>query len=522
LDERTERNRVLYNILSVVFKRKVLLPILCVVSFLLIIFFTFLVTPIYKATAKILIRPNPQQQIILFKDLATPGEEFRAVNPAANLIQILTSQEMAQQTVEKFGLAERLEKKKNEPEQLRDKIKAFLFRVITSPIALARNLNLLQIKEKNFFADAVEDLMEDAEDIKLEEDTNVINLSIWEETPKLSSDIANYMAKRLISKSSELEQTSARNAFDFAKGQVKRAERTLRHSEDELSKFMQKEKIISLEEQKKAKLDELFKVEGQYIDVKVGLSEARAKLEEMREEISHQKQILSHSTTVANNPVMTTLKNSLNSIEIQLAGDSEKFTESSKSMKSLRAQLGKNRAKIEEELKMIMRSDNTTLHSIHSDLPNQYIQLITNVAALQARKDALEKEIDTIKAETFSLSAKEIELERLDRKIKTNEKLYSNLLDKFSELEVQKVSQISGYDLKIIDPAFIPEGAKPDRPKWILVLPLGFIGSILLSFATVFFIEYWDDSVKSPNDIEDRLGLPVLCTVADLNITKKR
>jgi len=475
-----------------------------------------LTTPIYKATAKILIRPNPQQQIILFKDLATPGEEFRTVNPAANLIQILTSQEMARQTVEKFELAERLRKKTDEPDQLRDRIKGFLFRVITSPITLARNLGLLEMKEKNFFADAVEEFMEDAEDIKLEEDTNVINLSIWEETPKLSSDIANYMANRLISKSSELEQTSARNAFDFAKGQVKRADRTLRHSEDELFRFLKKEKIISLEEQKKAKLDELFKVEDQYIDVKVRLSEARAKLEEMREEISRQKQILSHSTTVANNPVVTALKNSLNDIEIQLAGDSEKFTESSKSMKSLKAQLEKNRAKIEEELRMIMQSNNATLYSIHSDLPNQYIQLVTDAAALEAKKNTLEKEIAVIKTEASSLSVKEIELERLNRNIVTNEKIYTSLLDKLSELEVQKLSQMSGYDLKIIDKAFIPEDANPDWPKWILVIPLGFMGSIFLSFVTVFFIEYWDESVKSPREIEERIGLSVLCTVPNM------
>ncbi len=79
---------------------------------------------------------------------------------------------------------------------------------------------------------------------------------------------------------------------------------------------------------------------------------------------------------------------------------------------------------------------------------------------------------------------------------------------------------MSGYDLKIIDKAFIPEDASPDWPKWILVIPLGFMGSMLLSFGTVFFIEYWDESFKSPKEIEDRLGLPVLCTITDINKKK--
>jgi uncharacterized protein involved in exopolysaccharide biosynthesis len=489
---------------------------LCTTSFALIIFFTFLTTPIYEATAKILIRPNPQLQLILFKDLATPGKEFPRINPAGNLIQILTSQEMAQQVVKKFRLDERLRKKTEEPEELRNVVKRSLVKAITYPIRVIQNLRKVEKRPPNYFADAVEYLIEEVEDIQLQEGTDVISLSIWEETPKLSSDIANYMAKRLIIKSHELDQSSAGNAYDFTKEQVQVAEKTLRISENELLRFKKKENIISLEEQKEAKLKELHRLEGEYINVKVALSEERAKLEQMRGEISRQKQILSHSTIVANNPVVTALRNSLNNTEIQLAGDLERFTKSSKNVKRLRAQSIEGRAKIKEELKKITQSDIATLYSIHSDLPNEYIQLTINVASLEAKKGALEKEIDTLKAETFSLSTKEIELEKLNRKIETNEKLHSSLSDKFSELEVQKASQMSGYDLKTIDTAFIPEDAKPDRPKWILVIPLGFIGSMLLGFGTVFFIEYWDESFKSPREIEERIGLPVLCTVPNM------
>ena len=75
---------------------------------------------------------------------------------------------------------------------------------------------------------------------------------------------------------------------------------------------------------------------------------------------------------------------------------------------------------------------------------------------------------------------------------------------------------MSGYDLKIIDKGFVPEDENPDWPKWILVISLGFMGSLLLSFGAIFFIEYWDESFKSPYEIEDCLALPVLCTMPDV------
>ncbi|NVM20223.1 MAG: hypothetical protein HWN68_00400 [Desulfobacterales bacterium] len=520
MDEIPEKNLILYNILYTIFRRKVALISLSATSFLLIIFSTFLTTPTYKGTTKILIRSNPQQQLILFKDLATPGREAPKINPASNLIQILTGQQMAQQVVDRFRLDERLRRKKEKPEELHGLIKQFLVKLVkavTYPITLVKNLVGVEGQPSNFFSDAVDRLVEEAEDIQLEEESNVINLSIWEETPKLSSDIANYMAELLIERSAELEQVNTKQAYDFTREQLKAAEATLRDSEAELLQFREKNGIVSLEEQKKAKLDELHMVENQHINVKTELSEAKARLDELRKRISAQKKLLSDSPIFANNLVVKELINSLNSAEIRLAGELEKFTESSKSVKSLRAQTSESREKIEKELKAMMKSDSAILASIHPDLPKDYAQITANFAALAAKQVSLEKEMNALKAEAFLLSVLETKLESLNRRRETNESLYKNLLDKHSELEVLKASQMSGHDLKIIDKAFVPEDASPDRPNWILVIPFGFMASLLLSVGSVFFIEYWDETFKSAGEIEQRLGLTVLCTVPDMN-----
>jgi uncharacterized protein involved in exopolysaccharide biosynthesis len=485
-------------------------------SFVLIIFFTFLTAPVFKATSKILIRSNPQQQLILFQDLATPSREAAQVNPASNLVQILTSQEMAQEVVQKFELDERLRKRVEEPEHLRDVIKQFLLNSIKYPITLAKDLGILEGKPTNYFADAVEEFIEDAEDIELEEDTYVINLSIWERQPKLSSDIANFMSNKLISKSNQLEQVNAQEAYEFTHKQLKDAENALYNSEEKLLRFKEENQIINLVEQINAKLGELHKVESEYIGVKTALAEARAKLDEMRAKIHVQKKHLMNSPSIVENSVIRELIQSQNMAEIKLAGDMEKFSESSIEVKGLKAQASESREKIEKELESITQSESAILRSIHPNLPNEYVNIIANVAALEAKKRSIETELKNLEAEAYSLSLKQTSLERLNRHKHTNEKLYETLLDKYSQLEVQKAFQQSGYDLKIIDKAYIPDDAKPDRPKWILVLPLGLIGSLILSFAAVFFIDYWDESFKLPSEIEERVGLPVLCTVSDM------
>lgn len=488
----------------------------CAISFCLIVFFTYLKTPTYKASAKILIRANPQQQLILFRDLSTPSRQMPAVNPASDLIQILTGQETAQQVVEKFQLDERLQKKAEKPQDLRGRIKKSLVVGVTSVPDLIRDIIGVEKEPRNYFADAVEELMKDAEDIQLEEKTNVINLSVWEETPSTAADIANYMTELLIEKSSELEQLNARKAYDFTKGQVKDAEKALDESEKALLEFRKRNKVISIEEEKDAKLLELQKVEGELIDAKTAYSEAQARLDDMNKKIATQKRLLLESPMLANNVVMKELVTSLNRAEVELAAELEKYTESSESVKALRAKTSENKAKIEKELKAMLQNDSAILQSVHPDLPNEYAHHTANVAALKAKKDALQEVKEALKAEAFSLSEMEAELERLERRKETNESLFANLLDKYSQLGVQQVSQISGYDLKIIDKAFVPEDARPDQPKWILVIPLGIMASLFLSIGAVFFIDYWDDTFKCPAEVEDRVDLPVLCTVPDI------
>lgn len=520
MDETLERNQVLYNVLYTVFRRKVSLTMLCGLFVLLILLVTFLAKPTYKATTKILIRPNPQQQLILFKDLATPGQDTQPVNPARNLIQILTGREMAREVVQKFELDKKIRGEEKEPEKPAEPMNRFeeaLSKAINSMIAVVRGAFGEEKAPKNYVEEAVQRLIDKAEDIQLEEGSHVINLSIWEEAPELASDIANFMAQRLIERSAELEQVDATQAYDFTKRQIESAEMDLRKSEAALLQFREKNGIISLEEQKASRLQELDRLEAESISTRTAFSEVKAQLEELRMQIPPQKKVLSESPAGSNDGEMKELVSSLNKAEIELAGMLEKFTEENKSVTNLRAKISEIKDRIEKRLEAIMQSENAILASIHPSLPKEYSKLTSDFAALKAKQEALDSAIDALEAEAFSLSKKETELERLNRHRETTQRLYTNLLDKYTQLEVQKAFHMSGYDVKIIDKAFLAEDARPDRPKWSLVIPLGFIGSLLLSFVVVFFIEYWDESFKSPRDVEQRLDVDVLCTVPDMS-----
>ncbi|HHX66393.1 MAG TPA: hypothetical protein GX702_16065 [Chloroflexi bacterium] len=66
--------------------------------------------------------------------------------------------------------------------------------------------------------------------------------------------------------------------------------------------------------------------------------------------------------------------------------------------------------------------------------------------------------------------------------------------------------------IRVIEPAQVPES--PVRPKVIQnSLPAAVLG-LMLAGGVAFLIEYLDDSIRGPGDIEDRLGLAILGTIA--------
>lgn len=89
-----------------------------------------------------------------------------------------------------------------------------------------------------------------------------------------------------------------------------------------------------------------------------------------------------------------------------------------------------------------------------------------------------------------------------------------------SEVFIEKVKVMMGSeDVKIMDAAQIPE--KPVKPKILLNIAVAGLLGLMLSFGLVFLLEYLDNTLKSEDDIEKVLGIPVLAAIPYVQNKKK-
>jgi len=77
-----------------------------------------------------------------------------------------------------------------------------------------------------------------------------------------------------------------------------------------------------------------------------------------------------------------------------------------------------------------------------------------------------------------------------------------------------EVADIMKMDnVQLIDPAKVPD--EPVKPRPVLNMAIAGLLGLMVSLGVIFLIEYLDNTVKTPQDIENRIGLPVLGSIPD-------
>lgn len=93
-----------------------------------------------------------------------------------------------------------------------------------------------------------------------------------------------------------------------------------------------------------------------------------------------------------------------------------------------------------------------------------------------------------------------------------NPEMASNIANKVAEVFITKVVDIMKVEnVKVIDKAEVPEN--PVKPNKKMNVAVGFLLGLMLGFGVIFLIEYFDNTIKTTDDIKKYLDLPVIGTI---------
>ena len=134
--------------------------------------------------------------------------------------------------------------------------------------------------------------------------------------------------------------------------------------------------------------------------------------------------------------------------------------------------------------------------------------------SFEAQLERLDAQIKESEAGISALDPieEEAQIERLRADLTKYQASYSELLQSYEELRVAEANSVS--TVVQVEPA-VPD-LDPVRPRTLMNTALAIVVGGMLGLGAVFLIEYLDDTVKSPEQVERTLGLPVLGTIAKI------
>jgi polysaccharide biosynthesis transport protein len=147
-----------------------------------------------------------------------------------------------------------------------------------------------------------------------------------------------------------------------------------------------------------------------------------------------------------------------------------------------------------------------TENDIHTQVARIKGSINSQYKAVVANEKALNDKLGELRGEALDLRSRSVNYTILMREVDTNRSLYDGVLQQYRELGVASDAEVN--NVSVLDRAQLPGApASPSLPtNLILALGLG----VAAAAGAVWLIEVLDDTFKTTEDFEERLGIPVL------------
>ncbi len=452
---------------------------------------TFTMKPIYRGTTTIQInKENPQ--IVDFK-------EILAVNTMdmdyyQTQYKILESRSLARRVIHTLKLQEH-------PQFLPEKESAFqawkanLLRSITSFWQSADQRSALKQDPDETEKESLL-INRFLKQLKVEpiRNSRLVKIHFDSHEPELSSRIANELASTYIQQNLETRFYATEQAKEWLTKQLEDLKAKVERADEALQAFGSRHDIISLEEKENVIIQRLNE-----------LNEAltKAEAERMGKEALYRQTKGSSGDSlpsILENKLIMDLKQALIQLEGQYMKLSETFKPEHPEMVKLRTQIKTIRTRLEDETQRII-----------TGIQNEYESSLR-------REKLLRESFEAQKRRVMEMKEKAIQYNILKREADTNKELYRGLLQRMKEAGVS--AGIMASNIQVVDRAERP--IKPHRPNKALNLILSAVVGLFLGVGLAFFIEYLDNTVKTPEDVEQLIRLPSFGMVPEISQHRRK
>jgi uncharacterized protein involved in exopolysaccharide biosynthesis len=415
----------------------------------------FVQTPVYQASATVLIEPEPPKILNIQEvtPMGGPTQEYYRTQ-----YELMTSRPIVDKVIEALNLRARMP----ELQRSADPARTLQNGIIVEP---RRNTRLVAVKFEH-------------------------------PHPQLAAEVTNALARQYVKHNLDIKLRGAQEAMTWLNEQMTNLRGKVQESSVALQNYRVKAGIMGLQEQRQITAQKIMDFNKQYLESQAQRLSVEAKLNELQR-VTGQGGAQT-IFTVADSQLIQKLKQEASELEVAKAKLSKTYKEKHPEILKVDAQIDQVSQRIDAEIRNMMRA------------------VQTEFRVARAREETLLGNVNRLRTEAQELNEKEIQYLNLQRDADSNQQLYEAVLKRLKETGI--TGGLETNNVSVIEDATPPR--LPIRPRKGVTLLVSVLLGLLVGAGTALTIEYFDTTVKTPDDVERYLGLPVIGIVPQFSVKR--
>jgi len=434
--------------LRVLRKHRWLIAGVFLVTVITVAIWTFLQVAVFEAASTVLIEPEPPR-VLNIQEVTPMGTSSWDPNYYPTQYEIMKSRPVLDKAIESQGLKKRVPAigESREP-----------YRVLRSMLTIEPKRN-----------------------------TRLILVKVEYPDPGLAADMANAVANAYTQYNLDLKLKGARDALTWLTGEAGALKRKVEESSQALQNYRARAGILGAQEQRQITAQKIMDFNKAYLEAQAQRLSVEAKFKELTL-IAKDKSGAQTIFTVADNLLIQKLKAEASALEIEKSKLLKTYKDQHPEILKIDAQIRQTSQKLDGEIQTMLRA------------------VQTEYMVAKAREETLQQNVNQLKREGQDLNEKEIQALALQREADSNQQLYEAVLKRFKETGV--AGGLETNNVRIVEEATAPN--VPVKPRKLWNLAVSVAAGLIVGLGLAFAIEYVDTTVKTPEDVERYLGLPVI------------
>ncbi len=459
-------------------KHALLIATLAGLGLLLAVFLAVRATPVYKASARLIIeRPGQSAGLDSLYGVMGVGWEFYP-----NQVAIMRSKPVAERVVKKLHL----DAVPPSPGETTPWYMAWLPDAWKTPEQATSPEKVHQAAVNQIRRSVL---------IAQEPGTSVFTIGFHDSNPKMAAAKANALAESYLEEVVESRLKSKQRDMKLLAAQLPELEAKVKRAEQALRDFQKRQKLLLVDGADELYSSSLASASSRLAELRrkeAAMAPLYQRVQAAREEVDK----LARIPALLDKPVVGQAR--------------EQWQRSQEKIKELGRTYGPKHPKM-IQAKAAEAASRAVFHdqllAAADAVASEYRMLQDEIAHMEAEVSHSQNQLKQKNEQDFELAA-------LKRDYEFSQQVYSDFLKKFKQTDAVSDEGIQAINARVMDYADVPE--TPYKPNRKAIILTGLVVGALLGLALAFLLEYLDNTFRSTEEVEHKLKLPVIGTLPEL------